>query len=138
MLHSIKLLHMGQPKHNYRITLVIILDINFQLFTAVSLQMKVFFWMFAPCGVLGLFQWFGGMYYLYLQGDWFHWAEQCSNSQAENILVMYEDLRSEQSTLHGLYTWMVNIISIIILVCSLLLLVSKTPIFIHDLQPCEY
>lgn len=27
----------------------------------------------------------------------FHWAEQCSNSQAENILVMYEDLRSEQT-----------------------------------------
>lgn len=53
---SFKLLHIGHPKHNYKITLVIILDINFQLFTAVSFQMKVFFWMFAPCGVLGLFQ----------------------------------------------------------------------------------
>jgi len=27
----------------------------------------------------------------------FHWAEKCINSQAENILLMYEDLRSEQT-----------------------------------------
>jgi len=27
----------------------------------------------------------------------FHWAEQCNKSQAENILVMYEDMRSEQT-----------------------------------------
>jgi len=56
MAQSFRLLHTGHPKYYYRITLVIILDINFQLFTVDSFQMKVFFWMFAPCGVLGFFQ----------------------------------------------------------------------------------
>lgn len=113
----------AHPRHNDRITLIIILYVNFQLSTVLSLHM-VFFWVFTPCSVLGLFQWFGGMYYLHLLGDWISFG--CTLKWLAGRKFMKVWGQNKPSTLHGLQPWKITVICIIILVCSLLLLVSKT------------
>ena len=131
---------MGHPKHNYRITLLIILHINFQMFTVVSLQMKIF-WVSAPCSILGVPPPVIWRNVLPPPSGWLDFiAKNNKVPQRQKMcwLCMKVWGQNKQSTLHGLYTWMVTTVWIIILVWSLLLLVSKTPIFIHDLQPCEY
>jgi len=140
MLHSVKLLHTSCPRYNYRIALVIILHINFQLFIVIPLQMKVFFWVFAPCSILGFCPviWRN---VLPPPSGWLDFTGVNNEvTQRQKMYWLYMKVwgRNKHSTLHGLCTWMVTIVWIIILVCGLLLLVSKTPIFIHDLQPYEY
>jgi hypothetical protein len=70
---------MAHPNHNDRLTLIIIFDVNFQLFMAVSLKMKAYFWLaqvilrnVSVC-ILRVAE-FGS-------GGW------CSDSEEENLLV---------------------------------------------------
>jgi hypothetical protein len=85
--------------------------------------MKVFFWVFTPCNVLGLFQWFGGMYYLHLQGNWILFGCTLKWLAGRNFMKVWG--HNKPSILQGLQPWKITIIWITIVVCSLLLLVPK-------------